>query len=197
MRSRNERTEYLLRQIGEIDDRLLHEAEAYKPVRQKRYDFGLLAACLVLACFLVIALPLLRSDMKDQNQVDMEVSQSLDQVLSSNTLYATNLESFDGLSYIGAPKLVWKNDESGKIYMCYLNKQELARLQGEMGKGEQVESISPTLTCHVWLLDGDGKVLSPYLKDSPGNEGCTVFDYNAEIIPTETFVECVSEIIGS
>ena len=47
MRSRREKAEYLLCEIGEIDDRLLAEASAYRPVRRQNFRYGMIAAVLL------------------------------------------------------------------------------------------------------------------------------------------------------
>lgn len=197
MRNRKDKIEYLLREIGEIDDRLLDEAITYKPSRARKYRLELIAACLALVFFLAIALPLMRNmlDLSD-GEKDVPDVATLDNVLSEGLGYATNMTSFEGLAYFGTPRLVWQDSDSGEIFVCYLTNGELARLEKEMGKGKDCGAQSPEVACKVWVLDGKGTVRSPYLKNSSGNEGCVVFEYDAEIIPTEGFVECVSEILS-
>jgi hypothetical protein len=197
MRDRKEKIEYLLQEIGEIDDKLLNEAITYKPSRVKSYRLGLIAACLALACFLSVALPFMRNISNITGEKE-EVSKvpGLDGVLLLNSTYTTNLTDVESISSFGLPRLVWQDTESGVVSVCTLSKSEFARLQSEMGKGREVGEASPQLNCLVWVIDGEGRVKSPYLKDTPGNEGATVFYYDAEIMPTDRFIDYVSDILS-
>lgn len=197
MRDRKEKAEKLLSEIGEIDDRLLCEAVNYKPSRMRTYRLGLIAACLVLACFLAIAMPLIRAAIDvNKNEEKEPYAPTLDGALSNGSSHATRLESLESLSYYGTPSLVWQDGESGEIFVCELSSTQLKRLQNELGRGRNVGETSIRLDCKVWVLDGKGSVRSPYLKNSLGNEGIALFDYEAEIIPSEKFIECVSEILS-
>lgn len=196
MRDRKDKVEKLLSEIGEIDDCLLYEAVDYKPSRMRSYRLGLIAACLVLACFFAIAMPFIRAALDVNTNVEGEPTATLDGALSSGSVHATRLESFESLSYFGSPSLVWQDSESGDIFVCELSASQLKRLQSELGRGKSVGDASLDLDCKVWVLDGKGNVRSPYLKNSLGNEGIALFDYEAEIIPSEKFIECVSEILS-
>ena len=55
--------------------------------------------------------------------------------------------------------------------------------------------VLSTVAVSVWVLDGKGNVSTPYLKTSRGNIGCEIFDYEAEIIPDERLVDCISDIL--
>ena len=96
---------------------------------------------------------------------------------------------------MGGAKLVWQYEEGGELYVAELTTAELASVQDCMGNGKQVGKDSPTLSVSVWLLDGKGNVSTPYLKASRGNVGCEIFDYEAEIIPDERLVDCISDIL--
>ena len=197
MRDRKGKVEKLLSEIGEIDDRLLCEAVNYKPSRMRSYRLGLIAACLVLACFLAIAMPFIRAALDVNTNGDGEPNTvTLDGALSLGREHATRYESFESLSYFGSPSLVWQDGESGDIFVCELSASQLERLQNELGRGRNVGGMSISLDCKVWVLDGKGSVRSPYLKKTLGNEGIALFDYEPEIIPSEKFIECVSEILS-
>ncbi len=103
--------------------------------------------------------------------------------------------SAESLTYTGNASLVWQYADGDEVYVASLSSTQLGELMGAMGSGKEVGEVSPDLSCYVWIVDGQGTVVSPYLKDGAGNEGCVVFDYEAEIIPDEEFVECVSEIL--
>ena len=78
-----------------------------------------------------------------------------------------------------------------------LTKNEVSRIHNLLGKGESVGASSPDLLCRVWLVCGDGIVLSPYLKNTDGNKGHAVlFDYEAEILPSSDLISCISDILN-
>jgi hypothetical protein len=203
MRSRTEKTEYLLREIGEIDDKLLAEASSYRPVRRQNFRYGLIAAVLAFAFVMVVIRPVvgIYSDLSGENEAaDMnesgELFGALDAVLSAETNYITNSFALNRLSHTGAPRLVWENKESGEVSVCYLSVEELSRIRDNMGKGKAVEENAAELTCNVWVVDEYGRVTTPYLKASAGNEGCDLFAYEPEIIPTEDLIQCISDILS-
>lgn len=221
--NKNEKTEYLLSMVGEIDDILLEEAVSYKKKRKKTFLVPLVAACVAVCMTVMLALPL--SVMiplgfilfENQNGAEgpelnnpsdvtegvgdedaEEAHDTLDAILYAQKMGEDHavLDSFEELSYIGDASLVWQYEDSGAVYVVKLTEAEFASVQRNMGKGGQVGESSPALSCRVWVLDGKGSVSTPYLKDGAGNEGCGIFDYEAEIIPDENFVNCISEILN-
>lgn len=199
MMDKMKKTEYLLREIGEIDDRLLHEAVCYKPARRSGFKWGVLAACLALIFVIAVAGPLSRINSSLKHNAEMENDfeyRSLDELLADSLGYYASNQSVESLSYTDSAKLVWQEVGSEELYVCHLSEAELARLQREMGRGEEVGESSPGFSLKVWVLDGEGNVRSPYLKPTAGNTGCELFDYEAEIMPTESLIQCISEILS-
>ena len=203
MMNKKDKTELLFSGIGEIDDNLLNEAVTYKSNRRKNYNFGMLAACFALIFVVAIAFPLLdrAKNMSDHMELDTEadaseVYYSLDNLLAdSHGGKYQKLDSFDTLSYFGDAGLVWQNVDSGDIYFTSLTAYQLEEVTENLGRGEHVGEESPEISCKIWILDGEGNVMSPYLKSGSGNLDCAIFDYEVEIIPDDSFVECVSDIL--
>lgn len=213
--NKNEKSQYLLSTIGDIDDSILNEAVSYKRKRKKNLFFPVLAACLSVVMVLMMALPLaviftvdglLPGEMQspslegegDENlDVAPQPYGELDLLLNEqkNDEKYQKLNSAEHLSYVGGARLVWQYEEGGEIYVAELTATELASVQDCMGRGTQVGNDSPTFAVSVWLLDGKGNVSTPYLKSSLGNVGCEIFDYEAEIIPDEALVDCISDIL--
>ncbi len=217
--NKNEKSQYLLSMVGEIDDSILHEAASYKRRRKRVFLIPVLAACLSVVMVLSMALPLaviltvdnlLPGDLNSPN-LDVEGDENLENdmgaVISpygkldlllneqkSEEKYQ-KLDSAEELSYIGTASLVWQYEEGGEIYVAELTATELASVQDCMGSGKQVGEDSPTLSVSVWVLDGKGNVSTPYLKVNNGNVGCEIFDYEAEIIPGDELVDCISDIL--
>lgn len=199
MRNLNEKSEYLLRMMGDIDDNLVEEAAKYRPFIRSKYAFCTIAACFLLMICLTAAVPLLRiwgvivppaSDAGEKRTLDALMSD-----VREGGGY-TRLDSADELDYVGCSSLAWRYSDSDDIYIVPLSSSELARLNTSVGRGENVGEVSPTLECCVWILDGKGGVTTPYLKSNAGNIGCTVFDYEAEIVPNDEFIQAVSEILA-
>lgn len=206
MRYRNpEKTKRLFRAIGEIDDWLVHEAEVWRPQRSAFPRMLMIAACLTLALSLsvgafLISMRNLKQDTENAPNESDAILSSLDTVLLEHrdTATYTTLSSADKLDFFsGAPCVVWRYADSQSLCVSRkLTAGELQKLTTEIDRGTSVGVASPSLTCQVWILPGDGTVISPYLKSSSGNVGTELFDYNAELIPTERFNSCISEILN-
>lgn len=201
--NKNDKMNMLFSQIGEIDDSLLDEAINYKAAHRKSFNFGMLAACLALVFAIAVTFPMFNRMKNAVGNKDAEVAEdiaesyhSLDSLLmdSYGGKYQ-KLNSFESLSYTDSASLVWQYLDSGEIYVKKLNGSQLEEVTENIGKGDQVGEDSPEISCKMWVLDGEGNVISPYLKGGAGNIDCTVFDYEVEIIPDESFVECISDIL--
>ena len=199
MNNKEQKINDLLLSIGEIDDALVHEAMTYKRTRKSHFNFGALAACLVLVIVLAVAVSLInRNGMLggSQNPED-DAAIALDVLLlECRGMECERYESFEELSYVGVATLVWQYEDSGEIYALALTDYQLALIESKMGKGTSAGDSSPKLSCKVWILDGKGNVRTPYLKSENGNTGCVIFDFEVEIIPDEAFVKCISDIIN-
>ena len=206
MMNKNNKTERLFSYIGEIDDKLLEEAISYKRVQRNGFNFGMLAACLALIFVIAVALPTLRRfEELGGNQISGEKEELSPEkpYVALDALFVDSyggayerLDSLDELSYVGDASLVWQFGDSGEIYSKKLTQSELENITKHLGDGEEVGDSSPQISCRVWILDGNGRVVSPYLKESKGNEGCEIFDYEPEIIPNDELVSCISDVLN-
>lgn len=218
--TKQKKIEYLFSEIGMIEDNLVHEAMTYLPARRRRPAL-LVAASLVLMLTVALSAFAIASIRNDDANANGDIvddgndmlpdkdsegqwapdTSSLDSLLVSsrdNASYTTlsvgeQPEYRDGKTY-----LVWQYEDSDELCVSRaLTSFEISSLSGSIGKGAEVGEQSPSLSCKVWILTGDGAVISPYLKQSSGNVGVTVFDYDPEIIPNDAFVSCVSDILES
>ena len=202
----------LFRAIGELDDQLLEEALHYAPPRRQAFSrVLLLAATLTLSLGLLVATlavtmrqggknqapPLLDESTNASEQEPTELDELLCDVRHSDT--HTTLPSseeipfFDGKSY-----LVWQYADSEEFCISRaLTEEELSELHFALDEGEVVGEESPTLSCRVWVVYGNGSVISPYLRPSKGNvASAALFAYEAEQIPSDAFVSCISDILN-
>ena len=198
MNNKERKVNDLFLSIGEIDDALINEAMTYKRVRKRSFKIAPIAACLVLAAVLAVAMPLIgRLNNSGTETPPQSEACALDLLfLECRGMECDRYESFDELSYVGVATLVWQYEDSGEIYALALTEYQLALLESKLGQGQSAGESSPELSCRVWIIDGKGNVKTPYLKNEKGNVGCAVFDFEAEIIPDDAFVECISDIIN-
>ena len=200
---------YLFRELGEVDDALLQEAITYRPQRSAFPRVLMVAACLTLSfllCFGVLLISLrTKGGANNPEQPSAEDiannASSLDQLLlaQADTDCYTLLQSVDQADFFGGKGyVVWQYADSTELCVSRaLTDAELRRLTSTAGKGRSVGEQSPTLSCRVWLILGNGEVITPYLKESSGNRGyAELFDYDVELMPSDEFISCVSDILS-
>ena len=232
MSDKERKSEYLLDEIGGIDESFLVEAESYRKKRSSKWLKPLVAvAC---ACVFVIGVmvsvprldknvsaesvntqsPSLKGD-KDNAYLEAateagpemteagaeqepEVSRfGFDALLSSQgggyTIYGSfaDVQREQGKTYI-----LWQSVEGGRLFMSRaLDEDEAEAISNMVGLGQPVGVESPVLEFNVWILRGDGSIISPYLIGSEGNIGSALFDYEAEILPEDELIELVRRIL--
>ena len=204
MSDKMKKAEYLLDELGDIDDALLTEAISYRPARRAP-RFALIAACIALSLLLVfssiIVLQMITPEFdKVQNNAPNAAPSPLtldDVMTSAKGGHHTKLSSENEIPYRdGKPYIVWQYAGEGGYYVSEaLTSEQLTAIEKNLGSGEEVGQTSPELECMVWIVTGDGAVISPYLKSTYGNVGISVFDYCAEIYPTQDFITYISAII--
>ncbi len=177
--------------LGSVDDRLLQEALTYRPARAHRPRTWLLAACLCLSLVLVMGTLLLPRLAPQPNESESDAL-ALDALLLNASAERTVADP--SMLDTSRPALVWQGADSEALCVVSLTNAELARLQARLG-GKEVGEESPTQKVRVWLV-GDGEVISPYLRPTSGNVGVTLFDYEPELLPSDSFVDCLSEILN-
>ena len=194
--------------IGEVDEDLLQDALRWRPARRSvAKRIWLLAATLSLVSVILVGtvLVMLRTpaplppfpDSPDNpsHPIDLEI-------LLQNERHESDYVSLEDETEIpfgnGESYLVWQYEDSETLCMSRgLTEDETKLLTREIGKGSEVGKDSPTLSCHVWIVLADGSVLSPYLKQTDGNIGAaTLFDYEAELIPSQELSSCISDILN-
>lgn len=228
MSDKKRKSEYLLSEIGGIDESFLIEAEGYRKKRNPVWLKPLVAvAC---ACvFVAIAFTALpRVDVFDKNAsmesadgptVSVQVNKDdlhyevvteaaadaepevylfgFDALLSSQEGYS----GYDKLSEIpreqGKTYILWQHVDGGKLFMSRpLEKSEVESISKRLGIGSPVGANSPTREFNIWILRGDGSVISPYLVGNSGNIGNALFDYEAEIIPQDQLISLIAKILA-
>lgn len=215
MNDRMQKSEYLFQEIGNIHDRWVTEALSYKPRRSPLPRVLMIAASVALSGALVVAtllvgmhqlLPSLDGETANggshsNNSTQGDMVFFADDLLLScrddqNATY-TVLSSPEQLDYFSSDvRVAWQYRDSSAVYVSRaLTAEETDRLErGIQNSTNTADGEQPA--CKIWILYGDGRVVSPYLHPSIGNTGeCELFDYNIEIIPGADFSSCLSEIL--
>ena len=201
----------LLDAVGEIDDAYLAQALAYRKKRGVSSRLAFVAAAIAMTVTLIFSVSiglrlvshndLAPSAPGNENSEDKGAStnslESLMLSLPSKDSF-THVENEADLPYTGGKAyVVWQyKGESGYYLSDAMSNFELGAIKSQIGGGKEVGADSPTLECKVWILLGDGRVVTPYLKGHKGNISSRVFDYEAEITPDEDLVERISAILS-
>ena len=213
-RFKKERAERLFRAIGELDDDLIARAYAYRSqsgatARPRLSRVWMVAAALSLSFVLLVSALAVAMRSLGDNKNDAFPPQedenaavfALDQLLleERDTASYTTLAAEEALPYFdGNVYLVWQYADSRELCMSRaLTPSEVDQVKRSLGKGIQVGDTAPAVQCRVWVLCGNGEVLSPYLLQSAGNIGsAALFDYEAELIPSDQLINCISGILN-
>lgn len=212
--TQEEKLRYLVDELGRVDDRFLAETMTYRSPRTLSWKLPTAIAASVLA-IVVSASLILGSILPStpdvgtqapntppaQNVPDTPLSPpSLDALLAESTHapFGT-IQSADAVNYFGGTYLVWQTSDSDTLYRSReLTDKETKRLISLIETGTPVGSVSPEQLCRVWLLCGDGTVITPYLPNTAGNIGMSVlFDYEAELLPSDELISCISDILNN
>lgn len=200
--TKKQKAVFLLEEIGGVDDRLLSEALTYRRKRTVPVRFLSLAACLLAV--LLISIPVLLQTLQGINgaqETPPETSSaSLDALLEQTVQGGAYvpLSSQTEVEYFSAPYLAWQEEGSDAVYLsCALTQREVERIRSLIGKGTPVGTSAPESIFRVYLVIGDGTVLTPYLPSTDGNLYSSVlFDYQAELLPSYELVCCISDILN-
>ena len=232
MSDKKRKSEYLLSELGGIDESFLVEAESYRKKRDHKWLKPLVAvacAC-VFVVGVMVSVPRLDKNLSAESvnnsnvslkgdkdnayleaatEADPEMTEAgaesepevsrfgFDALLSSQEGYFIYDSFFDVPREQGKTYILWQHIDGGKLFMSRpLDDGEVESMNKRLGIGEPVGADSPTREFNVWILRGDGSVVSPYLVGSSGNIGKSLFDYEAEIIPQDQLISLIAKILA-
>ncbi len=221
MNEKRRKAEMLLEAVGDIDDALLSEAMNYrkKPTYSTKAvamaaSFALIF-CLVAGALIIGRLDLLKNDFNYENMGGNNPSDSeMDDPTgdgSNNSLVLDSIftsladrERYDYVTdpdtlpyYGGKAYIVWRYEGIEKYYLSEpLRDVELETIKSVLGQGSYAGESSPQIKVKVWILLGNGRVISPYLIASNGNISNEIFDYDVEIIPNDSFAQKLESVLS-
>jgi len=187
----------LYESIGDIDQGMATSALNYKARYVSPLKLGfIIAACLsLMVMFFVGGLRIIDGGLKlDENPGAADTVSSFDSVLSETSDTSLICEESEIDFFSGRVELIWSDGEN--YYVKPLGKKaEVDTVLDGIGKGADVDG-DDKFRYKVWVSYGDGRVVSPYLKDTEGNVGyASLFDYSPEIVPNGDFVDSLSELL--
>ncbi len=196
--NRDQKAEYLLRELGGIEDRFLHEALIWAPARRSPRVL-LIAACLALLALAVPLSVIISNRTKQEADHTPPLSESAPRSVDDILAKSTHRETVADATSIDlhTPSLVWQSEADNALYVRVLSEADLTRLTDSMKlSGNAVGETSPTHTHRLWIVYGDGTVRTPYLKFSDGNLSTELFDYEIECLPDNAFTDCLADILN-
>ncbi len=201
--------------VGMINDNIVAECQSPRYLKRRAIKRGAWITAAVAACLaLVVSVAALNTGLLAMILVpqfggesstpgtDLDAVQpsALATALKEAELYAQRFDKNELSNYRAGKALIWQSEQSGELYTLPINGYEqtyklelLLEKKGAEVSAEEAAHISTRL----WVSLGDGRVVTPYLKESVGNVGYgTIFDYTAELAPDdEAWVAFIREIL--
>lgn len=203
--SKEEKQEKLYSSIGMIDEKFVQEADeyTYSVIKTRRRHtvirrvILIAAAVLLLNVILITAALKLAGSSKDYAD-EYQREDRLERVLIDAKDRSAVCENIDLFS--GQTTLYWKYQDSDELYYrCVADSassKELIVLSGRSASA-RVSSRLDMPTVRLWVCDGHGNVITPYIAASCGNTSLgRLFDYNPEIFVSDEYAELVSSLIS-
>ncbi len=189
MSNKKECAEKLYDAIGLIRDDFVADAESYT---SKKSYFPKKLITALAACFAVVLCLNIFVDVFQKNASD-EAPENEDISLYS-ILEDAKYEAVTEVDIFAEEKLVWY--KNGECREKILTQEQYKQLTSYMKKGFEKTDKKEDETYLVWICDGEGNVVSPYLETSAGNVYAGFFSYRAEVVPSEEFTNYVQRILA-
>ena len=189
MSNKKECAEKLYDAIGLIRDDFIADAESYTP-KKSYFPKKLMTA--LAACFAVVLCLNIFVDVFQKNASD-EAPENEDISLYS-ILEDAKCEAVTDVDIFKEEKLVWYKD--GVYCEKTLDPIQHRKLMSYMEKGFKKTEGDADGEYLVFICDGEGHVVSPYLEMSGGNVYADFFSYRAEVVPSEEFTNYVQRILA-
>ena len=100
--------------------------------------------------------------------------------------------------FSGVAALYWQSPDTGELYSLPLGDAEEYLMNTGYGSAYSLNASAPTFArlTRVWVCDGHGTVVTPYLYGRPGNIGYgELFEYDPELIPPSSYVYTVKRLL--
>ena len=217
----NKSTERLYDAIGGIDDKLIYDAQTparareYVYTRQRHRITVIAVACLFcIVAVVTLRLPdVIRENSKSPSDTNADTHSNaiqdkleghitleamLDGITVSSKVEQVKIEDIDLLD--STAKLIWQHDGEDAYNVTFISEKSdlnVITTQLDHPASQLSEDDSESVGVKVWISYGDGRVVSPYLKNTRGNTGYGVlFDYSAEVEPSEKLTSTIYKLFN-
>lgn len=202
MNNKRKPAEYLLDEIGLVDDALIYAAENLYPVRKSKKILIRSAAALAAVLTLFVGVKLMgkltaknSGDKAGSHAPSISIEEALNTVRSNPGSGVTTSDTVD--LFGGKPKLIWQFAGEESYSHVDISTSERDRLTGAI-IGASPAQYGSELSCRVWISYGNGIVISPHLRQSPGNIGYgSLFDYSPELEPSGDILRIILGLLHS
>ena len=206
MNEKMKKAEYLFSELSGIDERILADALAVR--KKQRWNAKKALVAIVAASLLLSVLPgaLVVANLVQDKKADsavVNVEPTLESVLleADDSARVMSYSSADDIDlFDGSVKIVWSDGESYSVVRLS-NESEKTRLTSAVARsfnGATANAEGENSEICVWISYGDGRVITPYLKNTAGNVGYgELFEYDAEIVPTRELADVVNSLVTS
>lgn len=205
--SRQEKAALLFDAMGGVSDVFLTEAAAWmsggagktapaaKPRRRMGWVIGV-AAALIAVTVLRFAFRPGYGNQPEGDQLNLTFSSCVQDALNGGTFSPISGEHVD--YFEGGARFIVKDTATGRLYESRaLTREEISAVEEELrhASADNLPSDGNAERYRLWILCGDGIVVTPCLAATPGNEGmATLFDYNSERVPGERFLRLLASM---
>ena len=190
-----EKAEYLYSEMNGISD--VYISEALQLRKRKKPGAAFFASGAAAVLIIAVLLPVLWLFVRHNNQDSVSFQLSVSGAEGEIVANVSEIEFFDGkakliISENDGFKIVSLPGASSNTIERILSENQLSSLSvNQSGQAGQPEIPK------MWLSLGDGRVISPYLKYSPGNISAGVlFDYEPEGEPPRRLTEYISDLLS-
>lgn len=190
--------------IGMIDDSIVHQCQAPLYFKRKTAKRKLAIAAAVAACVaLTITLSALSAALSAKLffPTKDEVAQpTLEQTLINAEANAKRQKAEELQLFGGKASIIWQQNGEGDYFVLDVGSDTVVKsIRRELEReGALLPPDAESPDIKVWISYGDGSVVSPYLKNTAGNIGYgRLFDYSAEVLPSEGLAELVDGLLSA
>ncbi len=190
-----EKAVLLFEEIGGIDEEILKECSEFYPVirqrKKKRRIVAFAAAAAILTVFVACF------------SFAFEIQRSLSGVLdkpknsasagSKQYLEETEVRAF---LFSGSPGILYREEGVPGYVFVYLSPAQFRQISSCMEQPEELPEEEEK-DCKVWVSNGKGQVMSPYLEKTLGNLSYgALFDYEEEVLPNGELQSLLREYLS-
>ena len=206
--------EYLIDELGRIEDRFVDEAMTYeKPARKGHRVSKSLVLIAAVVMMLVLSLTIIADlgDKKSKPQNDYD-SENVPSYTSNDRLY-TNLLAIDvqslgairvesdvsELLYGKTPRLIWTFGDGVYYSVTLRNSADKEIIDGYLKNDVSIKADpnDEFSDFRFWIAYGDGKCTTPYLENNGGRDSYgALSDYLPEIYPSDAFARFIGSLIS-